>query len=122
MLVKKRPAMGLVPKRANLLKRYGYLAGAGQGTGGGYQCDVRRRDVKAIFAVRGGWGAARAAPLLDWDVVRSNPKLLIGYSDITALHMAIAAKGGAVTMLHGPNANSPLWSRGLDRGVQGAGL
>jgi muramoyltetrapeptide carboxypeptidase len=47
-------------------------------------------------------------PYIDWDIVRANPKLLIGYSDITALHMAIAAKAGFAT-LHGPNATSSWW-------------
>ena len=50
-------------------------------------------EVRAIFAVRGGWGSARILPLLDWDSIRAHPKLLIGYSDITALHLAFAAHG-----------------------------
>lgn len=103
-------ALGLVPKRApNLLKRHGYLAGQDKERAADINMMFADRDVRAIFAVRGGWGAARALPFIDWDVVRANPKLLIGYSDITALHMAIAAKGGAVT-LHGPNASS-AWGR-----------
>lgn len=103
-------AMGLVPRRApNLLKRHGYLAGQDKERAADINAMFADKDVKAIFAVRGGWGAARALPFVDWDVVRGNPKLLIGYSDITALHMAIAAKGGAVT-LHGPNASS-AWGR-----------
>jgi len=60
-------------------------------------------DVRAIFAVRGGWGCARILPLLDWPAIRANPKLLIGYSDITALHLAIAARAGFPT-IHAPNA------------------
>lgn len=104
-------AIGLVPKRApHLLKRYGYLAGQDKERGADITAMFADKDVKAIFAVRGGWGAARALPFVDWDVVRANPKFLIGYSDITALHMAIAAKGGAVT-LHGPNASS-AWGKG----------
>jgi muramoyltetrapeptide carboxypeptidase len=63
------------------------------------------KDVRAIFAVRGGWGSARLLPYLDWELIRANPKLLTGFSDITALHMAIAAKGGFVS-LHGPNGGS----------------
>lgn len=103
-------AMGLVPKRApNLFKRYGYLAGQDKERGADVTAMFADKDVKAIFAVRGGWGSARALPFIDWDVVRANPKFLIGYSDITALHMAIAAKGGAVT-LHGPNASS-AWGK-----------
>ncbi len=103
-------AMGLVPKRApNLAKRFGYLAGQDQERGADITAMYADKSVRAIFAVRGGWGSARALPFVDWDVVRANPKFLLGYSDITALHMAIAAKGGAYT-LHGPNAGS-AWGR-----------
>src|SRR6202040_1133707 len=49
----------------------------------------------------GGWGSARLLPLLDFDIIRRNPKVLLGYSDITALHMAIHAKTGLITF-HGP--------------------
>ena len=54
-----------------------------------------------MICVRGGWGAARLLPLLDYDLIRRNPKVLMGYSDITALHSAIQAKTGLVTF-HGP--------------------
>jgi muramoyltetrapeptide carboxypeptidase len=107
-------AMGLVPKRgANLLKRYGYLAGQDKERAADITAMFADKSVKAIFAVRGGWGAARTLPFVDWDVVRANPKLLIGYSDITALHMAIAAKGGAIT-LHGPNGGSAWGKASVD--------
>lgn len=60
-------------------------------------------DVKAVIAERGGNGAARLLPMLDYDLIGSNPKILIGYSDITALHLAIHRMTGLVT-LHGPVA------------------
>ena len=59
-------------------------------------------DVRAIFAVRGGWGCQRLLPHLDFTAIRANPKLLVGSSDITALHLAIAARAGFPTV-HGPN-------------------
>ncbi len=103
-------AMGLKPKRApHLLNRYGYLAGQDKDRASDINAMFADKDVKAIFAVRGGWGSARLLPYLDWNVIRANPKLLTGFSDITALHMAIAAKGGFVT-LHGPNAGS-AWGK-----------
>lgn len=58
--------------------------------------------IDAIFAVRGGYGAQRILPYLDYDVIRRNPKPLIGFSDITALHSAIHTQTGLVTF-HGPN-------------------
>jgi muramoyltetrapeptide carboxypeptidase len=95
-------AMGLKPKRApHLLGRYGYFSGADRDRAADVTAMFADPQVKAILAVRGGWGCARILPYIDWAVVRANPKLLIGYSDITALHMAIAAKGGGIT-LHGP--------------------
>jgi muramoyltetrapeptide carboxypeptidase len=103
-------AMGLVPKRApNLMKRYGYLAGQDKERGDDITAMYADPSVRAIFAVRGGWGSARALPYVNWDVVRANPKFLLGFSDITALHMAVAAQGGAFT-LHGPNAGS-AWGK-----------
>ncbi len=103
-------AMGLKPKRGkHLLGRYGYLAGQDRDRGADLTAMFADPEVRAIFAVRGGWGSARMLPFVDWDVVRANPKFLLGYSDITALHMAIAAKGGAIT-LHGPNASS-AWGK-----------
>lgn len=103
-------AMGLKPKRAaHLLDRFGYLAGQDKDRASDINAMFADPDVKAIFAVRGGWGSARMLPYLDWNIIRANPKLLTGFSDITALHMAIAAKGGFVT-LHGPNAGS-AWGK-----------
>ncbi len=99
-------AMGLVPKRApNLLAKYGYLAGEDKARALDVNAMFADPSVRAIFAVRGGWGCARMLPYLDFDLIRKNPKMLLGYSDITALHLAIAAKGGAIT-LHGPNGGS----------------
>lgn len=97
-------AMGLVPRAApHLLAREGYLAGSDQ---------VRARDlagmfaddeVRAVMAVRGGWGSARLLPLLDFAAIAARPKLFIGFSDNTALHLALAARAG-VPSIHGPNA------------------
>ncbi|MCL5782594.1 MAG: LD-carboxypeptidase [Candidatus Thermoplasmatota archaeon] len=58
-------------------------------------------SVKAILCARGGYGSIHILPHLDYDVIREHPKILIGYSDITALHMAINKLSGLVTF-HGP--------------------
>jgi muramoyltetrapeptide carboxypeptidase len=58
-------------------------------------------QVKGILAVQGGWGSARLLNLLDYDLIRKNPKVLIGYSDITALLNSIFAKSNLITF-HGP--------------------
>ena len=59
-------------------------------------------DVRAIVCVRGGYGAQRMTDLVDWSALRgAEPTVLVGYSDVTALHQAVAARLGVVT-LHGP--------------------
>ncbi|MGY6558381.1 MAG: S66 peptidase family protein [Nitritalea sp.] len=60
-------------------------------------------EVKAIMAMRGGSGAARLLADIDYALIRANPKPLIGYSDITALHCAIYSQTGQLSF-HGPNA------------------
>lgn len=97
-------AMGLKPKPAkHLVERYGYLAGRDTDRAADVNAMFADREVRAVFAVRGGWGCARILPLLDFGTIRANPKLLIGFSDITALHLAFAARAGFTT-IHGPNA------------------
>lgn len=55
-------------------------------------------DVKAVFAARGGYGAAQLLPGIDWEIIRENPKWLIGFSDVTALHSAF---GKFMETIHG---------------------
>jgi muramoyltetrapeptide carboxypeptidase len=96
--------MGLVPRVGrNVTARYGYLAGTDQQRADDLNEAYADPDVRAVFAVRGGWGCARILPLLDWKTIGANPKLLIGFSDITALHLAFAARAGFPT-IHAPNA------------------
>src|SRR3546814_18737284 len=57
--------------------------------------------VDGIVCVRGGSGAARLLPLIDYAAIRANPKVLLGYSDITALHNALLSQAGLVSF-HGP--------------------
>ncbi|HKX24827.1 MAG TPA: LD-carboxypeptidase, partial [Actinomycetota bacterium] len=71
---------------------------------------VRARDLEAMFAdpevdvvqvLEGGYGSSQVVPLVDFDVIGANPKLFVGYSDITALHVAIRQRAGLIT-LYGP--------------------
>ncbi|QBE63911.1 LD-carboxypeptidase [Pseudoduganella lutea] len=64
-------------------------------------------DVKAIWAIRGGSGAMQLLPHLDYGLMRRHPKIFVGYSDITALHLAIHRHAGLVTF-HGPVGMSTL--------------
>ena len=63
--------------------------------------------IKGIWCARGGYGCARLLPDIDYRLIRQNPKVLVGYSDITALHNAIYRHSGLVTF-HGPVGSSTL--------------
>lgn len=54
-------------------------------------------DVKAVFAVRGGWSANQLLPFIDWELIKANPKIFCGFSNITMLSTAINAKTGLLT-------------------------
>ncbi len=99
-------AMGLEPRLApNLLERQGYLAGSDQTRAAALNAMFRDPQLRAIFAVRGGWGSQRLLPLLDFAALTANPKLLVGSSDVTALHLGIAART-PVPSVHAPNVAS----------------
>jgi len=70
------------------------------------------REANGIICVRGGYGTARLLPLLDYAVIRKNPKVFVGYSDITSLHCAFLKKSGLVSF-HGPMLNSDFIKKNL---------
>lgn len=102
-----------VKKSPNLLTRYGYLAGSDEERAQALMDAFRDPEVKAIFPGTGGYGVSRILDRLDYDVIRANPKMLIGFSDITGLHLAIAKKCNLITF-HSPN---PLWGLGNEEGM-----
>ena len=68
-------------------------------------------DVKAVWCVRGGSTAWQVLPLLDYGLIAGHPKPLIGFSDVTTLHLALNRRCGLVTF-HGPTANRvPEWGK-----------
>src|SRR5262245_17406422 len=86
---------------AHLLDRHGYLAGDDKSRADDINHAFADRSIAGIHAIRGGWGSARLLPFLDFDTVRRNPKVIIGFSDVTALLLSIYAKTG-MTTFHGP--------------------
>src|SRR5438874_1874545 len=77
--------LGFKPRLArNVRKRWGFLAGSDRDRAADLMQMFTDRKVKAVICVRGGYGAAQILPLLDYEVLRRNPKILIGYSDITS--------------------------------------
>jgi len=85
----------------HVLERHGYLAGEDKARADDINKAFADKSVSAVHAIRGGWGSARVLPYLDYDTIRRNPKILIGYSDITALLLAIQARTGLIGF-HGP--------------------
>ena len=65
------------------------------------------RRIQAVFCVRGGYGSAELLPFLDYRGIRRNPKIFVGYSDMTAIHLALQCRSGLVTF-HGPMVKSNL--------------
>ena len=83
------------------LDRYGFLAGSDQNRADDFMAMVTDPDVDAIVCLRGGYGCARILPLLDYDAIRAAAKPIVGYSDVTALLLAVYARAGLVSF-HGP--------------------
>jgi muramoyltetrapeptide carboxypeptidase len=84
-----------------LFMQEGYLAGDDQFRATEFNDFIKNTKVKAILTMRGGWGCARILNLIDYDIIKQFPKIIIGYSDITALLIAINQKTGLITF-HGP--------------------
>ena len=75
---------------------YSYLAGTDTNRAADINRFWRDPDIDLVLCNRGGYGCARLLHLLDFDALHHDPKPLVGYSDITALSLAIAAKAGVV--------------------------
>jgi len=80
--------------------RYGHLAGTDDARLADLHMMFADHDVKAIICMRGGSGAARLLDRIDYNLIKRNPKIFLGYSDITALHLAIHSQTKLITF-HG---------------------
>jgi muramoyltetrapeptide carboxypeptidase len=93
--------LGLVPRhRADLAARADYLAGDDGRRLEEWREAASDPDAKAIFCARGGFGASRLLPALDPAPLLERPKVLVGFSDVCALHSALNRAG--VATVHGP--------------------
>jgi muramoyltetrapeptide carboxypeptidase len=90
----------------NTLKlKTGYFAGTDSERAKELNGFFSNKEINGIFSMKGGWGCARILDQLDYKMIAQNPKVLIGFSDITTLLNAIYAKTGLITF-HGPVGNS----------------
>ncbi len=105
-----------------VLGRTGYLAGDDERRGDALARAMTEPRVKAIIAARGGYGAMRVLSRLPWDAFQKNPRWMVGFSDITALHCLTSARGIAsvhaahVTgVTHLSPKNKLAWMRSIER-------
>lgn len=82
-------------------KNYGYFAGTDQERADDINNAFADKSIRGVFCTRGGWGCARILGLLDFKMISENPKVIMGFSDITSLLLAISVKANFVTF-HGP--------------------
>jgi len=96
-----------VRHRPDILDKARYTAGSDQRRAEELMEAFTDPEVKAVWAARGGYGVMRVLELLDEAALRANPKIFIGYSDMTALHLYLYRRFGWVTF-HGPMAAKDL--------------
>jgi muramoyltetrapeptide carboxypeptidase len=104
-LLEKKGYRVVLPK--NLFRRGHFLAGTDDERAAELNAAFRDPKVQAIFPCRGGYGLTRILDRLDYTALRNNPKILTGYSDLTALHLAVARKARVITF-HSPMPESDL--------------
>jgi muramoyltetrapeptide carboxypeptidase len=96
-----------VKQGPHLHDRYGFLAGSDEDRAEDINRAFGDEQIDAIICLRSGMGSARTLPYLDFDLIRANPKVIVGFSDLTALINAIHARTGLVTF-HGPEAEDQI--------------
>jgi len=96
-----------------IYRRWGYLAGTDAQRASELMSYFKDKSVRAIFPGTGGYGSTRILSMLDYDIIKSNPKIFIGFSDITALHIAFNQLANLITF-HTPN---PMYGLGSKKGL-----
>ncbi|TVQ45043.1 MAG: LD-carboxypeptidase, partial [Saprospirales bacterium] len=97
----------------HLHKEKGYLAGTDQQRLEDLHRMFDDRKIRGIWCIRGGYGSTRMLNKIDFSLIAANPKVFLGYSDITALHNAIMCKTGLATF-HGPVAATKMNEYNVD--------
>jgi muramoyltetrapeptide carboxypeptidase len=106
--IEKLKSLGFnIKKGEHIYDKWGYFAGKDEDRAKDIMDMFEDDEVSMVLCVRGGYGAMRSMPYLDFDKIKKNPKIFMGYSDITVLLNTIYQKEGLVTF-HGPMINSNL--------------
>ncbi|MBY0121214.1 LD-carboxypeptidase [Bacillus sp. S/N-304-OC-R1] len=93
--------------------QYGYLAGKDEDRLADLHMMFEDQEVKAVICAGGGYGTGRIASQIDYELIKQNPKIFWGYSDITFLHTAIRQQAGLITF-HGPMLASDMGKEDVD--------
>jgi muramoyltetrapeptide carboxypeptidase len=101
---------------AHVLGRSGHYAGEPEARAEDLHAMFERPDVDAIFCARGGSSSICVLEHLDFEVIRAHPKVIVGYSDVTSLMLALWARA-RLRSFFGPMV-TPDWARGLDQSAQ----
>jgi muramoyltetrapeptide carboxypeptidase len=97
----------------HIFDKNGYLAGDDKSRAHDFNNMVSDKKVKAIFFTRGGYGSSRILSLINFKNIKKNPKIIVGYSDITAIQLAIFRETGLVTF------NGPMVAPDLSKKFSG---
>ena len=96
----------------HVFKEYGYLAGTDEERAQDLNAMLAAPEIRAIFCSRGGYGTPRLLDKIDYAAVKKDPKILVGYSDITCLQLALFAKTGLITF------SGPMVAVEMGKGIQ----
>ncbi|MGD9158221.1 MAG: LD-carboxypeptidase [Desulfobacteraceae bacterium] len=103
-----QPAINIIKQQGynvlegdHLYDTQGYLAGSDEDRLNDLHKMFRNNNIKAVLCARGGYGTPRLLDKVEYDLIKENPKLFIGYSDITALLLAVFHRTG-IAVWHGP--------------------
>jgi muramoyltetrapeptide carboxypeptidase len=102
-----------IKTHGDVFRASGYLAGDDETRAAELMAAFTDPESKAVWCARGGYGVARILDRIDFDLIRRHPKVFVGFSDITALHLALQNHTGMVTF-HGPNLQDGF---GADDGI-----
>lgn len=92
--------------------KHGYLSGNDEIRAKDINNMFKNEDINGIFVIRGGYGSARLLDMLDYKMIKKNPKIFVGYSDVTALHNVLNNKCNLITF-HGPMPSTEFY-KGVD--------
>jgi len=96
----------------SLYQRHGYFAGTDQVRINDLHKLFADPDVDAIICARGGWGTLRLLNSIDYELIRKNPKLFVGYSDVTTLQLAFWTRSGL------PSISGPMVAVEMGSGIE----